>query len=76
MGFGLLGGSIPMLLYDVAVLILVMFSSESRSGPYKDRLETFLALVGMGGCALGAFGGAIGLLIGLTVGMFRLFALL
>jgi hypothetical protein len=69
MGIGLLVGSVPMLLYDFAAAIMAMLR---RKVPFKERLELFATLAGMGGCALGLLGGVIGILIGLAVGTVRI----
>jgi hypothetical protein len=69
MGIGLLVGSVPMLLYDFAAAIM---ATRRRKVAFKERFELFVTLAGMGGCALGVFGGAIGILIGLAVGTVRL----
>jgi hypothetical protein len=69
MGIGLFVGCVPMLLYAFAAAIM---ATRRRKVPFKERFELFVTLTGMGGCALGVLGGAIGILIGLAVGTVRI----
>jgi hypothetical protein len=70
MGIGVLGcGLIPMLIYDLSALLYVL---RARNVPRSNKSEMFLAMAGMGGCAvIGLGGGALGLLLGLIVGGIR-----